>query len=89
MEAILISAGIMVFTELLKRIHKKFQGTCWDWWIPHILVFALALLVVVIMRVAPQEFIQDVVMIFSQAVAMYELFWKRVVQPAINNNKNS
>lgn len=83
MEAILISVGIAVFTEILKAINKKFAGTCFEWWMPHIIVFILSLCAVIVLKVAPKEFIQEVSAIFAQSVAFYEVFWKRIVQPAI------
>lgn len=86
MEVLLISVGIAVFTELLKLINKKFKGTSFEWWIPHIIVFTLSLLAVILLRVTPQEFIEQAVQIFGQSVAFYEVFWKRIVQPAIDKN---
>lgn len=89
MEAILISVGIAVFTELLKLISKKFKGTYIEWWMPHIIVFVLSLVAVVVLRVTPQEFVEEAVKIFGQAIAFYEIFWKRVVQPAIDKGSSN
>lgn len=83
MELLIISVGITLATELLKFVNKRFGGSPVASWLPHVLVFGFSLAAVILLKVVPEEFISQAMIIFSQAVAFYEVVWKRAIVPAM------
>lgn len=87
MEVIILSAAITIFTEFIKFLHRRFTGSQLEFWAPHAVVFVLSILAVIVMKVAPPDFLEAAWKMLCLSIGFYELIWKRVAVPAIDSLK--